>query len=313
MRHTVFVFSMCMIAISFGAGCSNSPKAYETSNLNSAAAQADAAADYWKIDGWGKVNPTGARNVAIVEFNVEFLTSDQANMDRFTGGTPTSIGGMAIKGMELGGMWKKTYQYDEQFMDDMTLALYDGFAAQLQAGGFNVVSRDALQADEEFQKIKGQDDDKSTKAKNRLQRTTGVIVNAPGFPRENVGFFASNAIANARTLPRLAHNVGADMVVSVFLRLGLTKAGQAVIAEGSTIRVSSDLEASKAAVGPDYYFKKAASMTSKKGMYAGSATTTRTGSALGKGKIMEVDSDSFRSGVMTMYPAYANMAIERIK
>jgi|GEM_PF-7047937 len=296
----VVILLLCAFVVS----CKSTPTSYESSNLKNSSAQKESADKYWKVDGWGKINPAGARSAAVVEFNVEYMTSESANMQRF---------GTAMVIAERFGAFKKTYEYEEQFMDSFTLELYDQFVKQMKATGFNVVPRETLQADAEFEKIKGAEKDRSTRQQSRLEKKTGIIVNAPGFPRQDAGFFGANAIANARALPQLSHNVGADIAISVFVRLGLTKDGKPVIAQGSVIRVYSDLKEYKMPGGIQYGFEKNVSMKSKQGMFAGTTTTTRAGSAFGKGKIIKVDSASFRQGVMTMYPAYMRMASEKLK
>jgi hypothetical protein len=290
------------------AGCGGS-KQFKTETLNSAEAVDAQAGKYWKREGWWKL-PATAKKVAITEFTVEFVTA--------VGTQSEGLGIVPI--MQMAGVGKKQYQYDEAMMQTLPTELYDLYVQELSKAGFEVVPAQAVREAPSYQKVKLSEEGDKTKSSStsghgwRHHHTQrGELYSAHGLVAADDSWFASGK--NAINTLNAIGEVGADTGLRVRMKVGLDDKGRATFWPGATVYAFGDVKLSKWSTPekPAYEFKVSGVMTSKQMLYFSEPVVDSKEFQAFKGDVFHVQGAPFATAVRGVFPQFASLCVYALR
>jgi len=297
---------LCAVMLTLSFGCGS--REFDTSELQSADAIDKQAGKHWKRYGWWKL-PKDAQTIAITEFTVEFVTQ--------TGTQSQGIGLIPL--MQMAGVGKKRYEYDETMMQTLPSDLYDMYVRELEKAGYSVVDATQLRSNDFYQKIKlsGEGDDtkwSSTSGRDWKHRHTvkGELYSAYGLVAADDGWF--NGGNNAMHTVNAAGACGADTALRVRMKVGLDGDGRAVFWPGATVFVFSDIrEVQWQKDKTTWQAKVSGNMASKQMLYFSEPVVDGKDFQAFKGDVYRVQGGPFAHGVKSVFPEFAALSIYALR
>jgi hypothetical protein len=288
------------------------PTKYDAAHFSDGQSIQQSAGSYWKRDGWWGGLPKDVRKVAITQFSVEYVTENRSK----SGADALSVLGV----MEMAGVGKRKRVFDEGFKQQFPARLYAGFVDALKAEGLEVVGVDELTRHPAFAQLKTAADGGTSSQYgrnllggiNRRESSTVQSYAAPGLPALDDGWF--NAGPNAQAEARLIGDSGAQAGLRVRIRVALDDDGRAVLDAGSVITAMYEPEKQEWVKGkPDWVMKQRGAVIASGAMRDDVPVITGKEFQAFQGDVYTIDGAKFQDSVAKMYPAYARMAVSRLK
>lgn len=284
-------------------------KAYDADSFQTEADLEANASTFWKASGLKKIAREEMQRLAIVEFNVEYLTT-------YVYDSNNQKGGLLGMGLKLGGVGKRHWELDEQFKEDLPERLYGELVAMLSERGFEVIPLETLRASEAFQRLKTEEAGEPGKKKSRTggkgysaQKTQKYEVHAvDGLLDLKDGMFAVMGNTNAQAA--LLHELDADGALRIWVRLGLDKKGRPVLMAESHVGVMAGVDLAKMPGGKEKPFARhSGTLDAKKALQWSEDARGGKDFQGGKGQVIDIDEVEFEKALNAMYPAFMGMAI----
>ena len=311
MKKVVAKVAACSLLALMVVGCGG-PTKFESAEFSDASAIQKNADRYWKRDGfWGGMK--GVNKVAISQFNVEFVTGNTSK----SGADALSVIGV----MEIAGMGKRKREFSEAFKQELPTVLYDGFVTALKAEGYDVVPMEALTSNPAFAQLKAaaagqtssQNDRNFLGGVDRNNSSTIQTYPVRGLPLPDNGFLNFGAGNNMLTMWKIAGDSGAQGSLQVRIRVGLDDDGHAIIGGGSTIMASYNPERQRTLQGEGWAFKDRGTLIGGPQMRDDVPVIDAKEFKAFQGDVYTVNGPAFQASILKMYPAYARMAMVKLK
>ena len=288
-------------------------KAYDAQAFQTEADLEASASQFWKASGIKKIAREDMQRLAIVEFNIEYLTT-------YVYDSNNQKGGLLGMGLKLGGVGKRHWELDEQFKQDLPERLYGELVAMLTERGFEVLPLETLRASEAFQRLKTEEEGSTGKKKSSsggrgysAKKTQKYEVHSvDGLLDLKDGMFAVMGNTNAQAA--ILHELGADGAVRVWVRLGLDKKGRPVLMAESHLGIMAGVDVAKMPSGKEKPFAKhSGSLDAKKALQWSEDARGGKDFKGGKGQVIDIDEVEFEKALNEMYPAFMGMAIATLR
>lgn len=302
-----------MVALALGVlvGCGGPESAKEAGLTAGGSATTPQASKYWKKDGWWNVKSAG-KKVMITEFSVEYVTEHDYKAQR--------DGGLGLGTvLDVVGVGDRKYDFAEDFKVNFPTTLYNEFVKQLSGAGYEVIPMATVTGHPAFAKIEGaaagtkgaKEAERGLVFKSDRESNRATIYPTPGLPTVDDSWF--KGIGNAKAENQVAGELGADLALRVRVRVGIDEDGRAVLNGGASIRVQGDYEQGKTLDGLVYGPKTVGFVRSKQGVRNETPVVDSKEFKAFKGDVYTVNSDKFRSAIMSMYPNYVRLCTGMLK
>lgn len=312
MSPTRTLFVVCALAFALPAVAGRFQDFYEPEKFASEADLASHARRFWKPSGIKRVAQEEMRRVAIVEFNVEYLTT-------YVYDSNNQAGGLLGMGLKLGGVGKRHWELDEEFKQQLPERLYGELVAQLKASGMEVVPLEQLRASEAFQSLRGEEGEVGKKKSysggrgySARKKQAYEVHSVDGLLDLKDGMFA--VMGNVKAQAQMLHELDADASLRVWVRLGLDKKGRPVLMDGSHVGVMAGVAVNTMPSGKETaYAKHSGSLDAKKSLAWPEDARAGKDFKGGKGQVIDIDEAGFEAALNEMYPAFMGMAFSLLK
>ncbi len=131
----------------------------------------------------------------------------------------------------------------------------------------------------------------------------------------NIKQGAFSTMKNMKAEAKMMDELGTDMSLKVHIRVGLDNKGFAYLLPGSTINVvAGPTKAMNHLSGKmQYYATAAGNLSAKKSIKSATPVADVAKFKLGKGTVIDVESEKFTEGIMKLYPDYVAKALTTLK
>lgn len=303
-------FSMALV---LPASAGRHQSAYSSDSFQTEADLEANASKFWKASGLKKIAREDMQRLAIVEFNIEYLTT-------YVYDSNNQKGGLLGMGLKLGGVGKRHWELDDQFKLDLPERLYGEFVAMLEGGGFDVVPLEELRKADAFQRLRAEEDGSVGKKKSSTggrgysakKSQKYEVHSVDGLLDLKDGMFSVMGNANAQAA--MLHELGADGALRVSVRLGLDKKGRPVLMADSHLGIMAGVDVAEMPSGKRKPFAKhSGSVDAKKALAWSEDARGGKDFKGGKGQVIDIDEVEFEKALNEMYPAFMGMAISTLR
>ena len=285
---------------------------YEPGQFDSPAQLSEASKRFWKPAGLKKIAKSDLARVAIVEFNVEYLTT-------YVYDSNNQAGGLLGMGLKLGGVGKRHWELDETFKENLPETLYAELIAQMNEMGMQVVPLEELRGSEAFQRLRGTEGEVGKKKSysggkgySAQKKQKYEVHSVDGLLDLKDGVFAT--MDNAKAQAAMLHELPADAALRVWVRLGLDKKGRPVLMSGSHVGVVAGVEVNTMPSGKEVpYARHWGNVDAKKSLAWSEDARAGKDFKGGKGQVIDIDEAEFEKALTEMYPAFMGMALTQLQ
>ncbi len=281
-------------------GCHAEPKTLRAVELQTPAARAEAAEEYWAGRGSGGLDAGRHRRVVITEFVLEFVTEK-----RESGGlisdrqkivdVPT---GFLSAGVMASGLKRKVIEYEDEMCRQLPDVVFRQVRAGLQAGGFEVLPSGRVVGAAAYQGFETEAEGRASLLKriNVFSSDTGRVLAARRYPADGLQVIRAARGGDEAAVERaLLAELGADVSLRIRFRLGIFD-DRVSIERGSAITVT---RADGAGV-----------WESRRSLLSDVQVVTDDGFMPVAGKVLQLNEAAYRSAVERLAEAYFGLALE---
>jgi hypothetical protein len=282
------VIAMVMI------GCHQAPTSFDPAASESALA----AEEYWQAVDIDQIHASPVRRVIITEFNVEFVKDRLTSMNSQG---ESVVGAPDLTGVSLIGLGRQQLALDLRTKSVMAGDLYWQFVRLLQSAGYEVVTKVAIRASEQYQQFHA-----AQPGSGSLLTLFNIVGTDTGTPKQFEvypahGLKAITGVDGVESVEeaeqRLLDELDADLSLRVRFRVGLYGA-HATVEAGSLIRAATR--------------SGAGGLVARRSLVNTDPVVANSEFQLLAGEVYTVDSLVYRQSVAQVFDAYAGMAIEQL-
>lgn len=280
---------------------------YDAAAMATPEAQRASAKKYWKGSGIKKIQASGYKKVAIIEFAVEYVVMEKKDW------SGRGNFGLLDIAQAASGAGKKQMELNEELKMRLPAELYEQMRQRLIEQGFEVKTLEEVSTSPAYAALRGSDEIDTKKSKYGGGYSAGKekkeIYPVPGLINIKMGSFA--AMSNAETQAELATQLGVDVALRAHFRVGVEKGGRPSLEASSWIAVAAGPSAYEAGPGGKtrHSFAQWGQLDAKDGFMHHEDAVDGIERKGTKGKVHDINEEKYEAALKEMFPAFAGMAI----